>query len=384
MSRSLMLALSLAACTSPTDPPGSPSTTPSTPPDSPTGAAVIELAAISWFQVVDVPVIRDGEEIPASVRPAPLVADRGALLRVFVDVPADWEPQEVEARVQLTNGARVETYTHTRDLASSSSNTDPLSGFLVEVPADAVQPDATYTLSLWSADGQPLARFPADGEAQLAPQVTGPIKIHLVPFEIAGFVPDTSGAVIQGYADAVHAVYPTTEVEITVGEVVPDRFGLGALTPDTFDQLLVDVGMLQEAASFPPTEYWYGLVSGAATREDYCDSCATGSSEEGNGNPTRPFFAIGAAFGDQRSEDTLIHELGHLHQLPHAPCGDPSDVDPSFPYPGGTIGVEGYDVRTDTFVPADALDMMGYCYPRWISDHNYAKLVDWVKIGQSW
>jgi hypothetical protein len=69
--------------------------------------------------------------------------------------------------------------------------------------------------------------------------------------------------------------------------------------------------------------------------------------------------------------------------LLHAPCGDPSNVDPLFPYPDADITVEGYDVRTGGLVPPTHKDMMAYCYPRWISDYNFTKLVDWVELTQT-
>ena len=138
---------------------------------------------------------------------------------------------------------------------------------------------------------------------------TGPIEIHLVPFEVGGFVPDTSPAVVDGFRDAVLAVYPATEVHITVGDMVPDAYA-GQLD---MGALLVDLGVIQEQVDqADPDVYYYGLVTGAASREEFCDDCPTGTSESGSGN--RAAFALGAAFADQRSEDTLIHELGQSRE----------------------------------------------------------------------
>jgi hypothetical protein len=179
--------------------------------------------------------------------------------------------------------------------------------------------------------------------------------------------------VIEGFRKAVLAVYPVTEVTITVGPVWADW-------SDSVDMggVLVDTGVLQETDDAPADVYYFGLVTGAATREEFCESCPTGTSQE---LTDRAGFAVGAAFADQKAEDTLIHELGHLHMLKHAPCGDPENVDPLFPYPDAAITVEGYDVRTGELVPPTHKDMMAYCYPRWVSDYNFGKLAEWVQLG---
>jgi hypothetical protein len=75
---------------------------------------------------------------------------------------------------------------------------------------------------------------------------------------------------------------------------------------------------------------------------------------------------------------TVAHELGHNMGRPHAPCGNPAQVDPSFPYGNGRLGVTGWDViERVTRSPAQYFDMMSYCNPEWISDYNFRKLVEW-------
>ena len=70
---------------------------------------------------------------------------------------------------------------------------------------------------------------------------------------------------------------------------------------------------------------------------------------------------------------TVAHELGHNLNLRHAPCGT-GGSDSSFPYPDGSIGAWGYDFRDGgRLVPSTTSDLMSYCRPRWISDHNFSK-----------
>lgn len=72
------------------------------------------------------------------------------------------------------------------------------------------------------------------------------------------------------------------------------------------------------------------------------------------------------------------HEVGHNFGLYHAPCGNPANPDPNYPYPGASIGQYGLDVthsRVWSPVSPDfAVDVMSYCSPVWWSDYNYKKL----------
>jgi hypothetical protein len=70
------------------------------------------------------------------------------------------------------------------------------------------------------------------------------------------------------------------------------------------------------------------------------------------------------------------HELGHNFGRNHAPCGNPSDIDPHFPYPNASIGVYGVDISDEILLdPALTRDMMSYCGPEWVSDYTYEGLL---------
>jgi hypothetical protein len=61
----------------------------------------------------------------------------------------------------------------------------------------------------------------------------------------------------------------------------------------------------------------------------------------------------------------------------HSPCGGASSPDPRYPYAGGGIGVQGYDLVNKQFVSASmGKDVMGYCEPEWISDYTYQALLE--------
>ena len=69
---------------------------------------------------------------------------------------------------------------------------------------------------------------------------------------------------------------------------------------------------------------------------------------------------------------TIAHELGHNLSLLHAPCGGPDFLEPSYPYPNGSIGAWGYGFRDGgRLVRPSTPELMSYCGPKWISDFHF-------------
>jgi hypothetical protein len=333
---------------------------------------------IAFFQAVKIPVFAEGSSISTASRAAPLIVDRPAIVRAMVDLPAG----RTSATLTLTVEIDGRRFNATEALVGPSVASQPESGISVPIPSDAMNEGATFRVDLTDDAGDVVARFPASGEAPLDAVVTGPLAIHVVPYRVNGFVPDTSAAVSEGMRAAMMALYPVTAVSITVG-AVEDR---GVVEGNPLGELLVRTGEIQEAdwaAGGDPRVFFYGVVTGVATREEFTGP--TGTSEAGprGGEQHRAYFAVGAAFGDQRSEDTLAHEIGHAHQLLHAPCDASEGLDDDFPQADGSIGVEGFDIRTDTFISPDTNDMMSNCRPRWISDYDYAIAADHVVVTQT-
>lgn len=338
----------------------------------------LALRHVSVFQTIGIPVVDDCAAIEPPARVAPIVAGRVAMVRATVTLGAMWSSTEVVARVDLESSAGSEQFT---GACTRVDPGEPTADLTALVPAASIHTDTHFAVSVSTCDGTVLGAAPDAGMLELGAETTGILRLHVVPFEIGGFVPDTSQAVLDGFRDAVLAHYPVTDVEITVAEVEPDtsdgELDMGAL--------LVRLVQLQDPNVTDPTKldiYYYGMVTGAATREEFCDSCPTGTSEAGLGD--RAGSSIGAAFGDALSESTLVHELGHLHGLLHSPCGEPELQDLDFPYTDGATHTEGWDFRTGEWVPPFANDLMGYCQPRWVSDYNYRKLVDWVQLAATW
>ncbi len=103
---------------------------------------------------------------------------------------------------------------------------------------------------------------------------------------------------------------------------------------------------------------------------------------------------VGAGFvgGGQ----TMAHELGHVLQFSHAPCGlvmgDPNDPGyPAYePYDTtknrtASIGEYGLDTTTPTiFSPSFAKDFMSYCSFPWVSLYHYQALLENSLLDPRW
>ncbi len=83
------------------------------------------------------------------------------------------------------------------------------------------------------------------------------------------------------------------------------------------------------------------------------------------------------------ASDVAAHEWGHNWGRNHAPCGNPSGIDPDYPYANAAIGVYGFDLTTSTLKPPTATDVMGYCNNQWISDYTYLGVLNYRAASPS-
>ena len=169
-------------------------------------------------------------------------------------------------------------------------------------------------------------------------------------------------------------MYPTENVVMTVGGSITTP------TPVDWNNMLDGVRSKRSSDRPASDVYYFGLVKPADTFRNYCkSSCITGigfvvTSSSSSAGSSRA--ALGVAYVDQYSWETMAHEIGHNHGRNHAPCvsggGTISGVDSRYPYSGAALGSWGYDARTQKlFDPSKTKDIMSYCSPVWTSDYTY-------------
>lgn len=352
-------------------------------PDAERLARDIQIREVSVYQGVKVPIVRGMQAVVA--RNADLVQNREALLRVFVDPAPGFVARRLNARVTLQeDGAKPRYFEQLLDVDRASAETDGGSTFNLELPKDAFGPTTQYSVELreisrctaltGSAAG---ARFPEQGLAPLGARRTGPVKVLLVPVRYesdgSGRMPELTPERLQEMSKRMYAMYPTTEVMLSMRDVVEtDRTDLG----DMLDQ----VRELRVSDAPPSDLAYYGMVRQAETFKDYCQgACTMGLAGFGSMNGTSA-TGMGVAF-PETAANTFVHELGHIYRRPHAPCGNPAAPDESFPYAGAALGSWGYDFQAhELFDPSTHFDFMSYCGPDWISDYNYQQLLERIVV----
>ncbi len=129
-----------------------------------------------------------------------------------------------------------------------------------------------------------------------------------------------------------------------------------------------DLGLLAQTRTIRIMErgngHYVGMMSGTMTGSD--------------GRGERPGHVSVA----QPYAPTIAHELGHNMNLMHAPCGNPSGIDPAYPHADGTIGDWGYDYWQSLVAPWAYRDLMSYCGPRWISGYHFNKALQFRLTSQ--
>jgi hypothetical protein len=275
-------------------------------------------------------------------------------------------------------------------ISGPSSDGAPSSVLAFSLPGAELATTTSLGVRLVADDGAEDAtgaQFPQSGSLlPVGAALPGKIRVTLVPLKYdtdgSGRLPDTSSARLDQLRTVLDAVYPISDVELTVHAAVSWSGGLTLSGNVDFNSVNDVLTSLRANDGVADDVYYYAMLVPSDTFADYCGSgCVTGQSYVVT-DPTAADVRVGAgvAFPGEDAAWTFAHELGHMHGRSHAPC-DVSSWDPSFPYPNGSIGVWGWDDRSQTFVdPSATADFMGYCDPQWVSDYTYEALFERVQL----
>lgn len=350
--------------------------------DGCSGSALgITVSQIAVYQSIEIPVMNGGAAVDPGSRVADVVEGRDTMVRVFTTLSPGFSSRELSARLTITNAGTSDQYFAKRTVSGDSTDADLGSTFQIFLPPDKVKVDATYSVELVecaTGSGTVAApRFPASGDAALGVVRTGSLKINVVPVSTNAHDADTSSAALAVYRSLMMAMYPTDDVQISVGT------GITTAYPIDWSGMLDQIRSLRQTERPAADVYYYGFVKPTDTLREYCQSsCTAGIGYVGTqATSASARAAVGLAFADETSAKTMAHEVGHNHGRNHAPCapGSITGVDPAYPYAGGITNTWGYDSRTRVLLdPVKGTDIMGYCSNKWLSDYTYRGLTDRV------
>ncbi len=326
----------------------------------------------------------DGWQVTQSVQSSagdvPLVANRDGYLRIFV-LSNQENTVAPSVRVRLyRDGAVISTLTVPAPGRSTPTSRDEgtlTSSWNVKIPRALIGPGFAVLADVDPNNTIPEANetdntFPASGTPQPQDVRGAPsLTIRFVPVKQAanGLQGDVSTSNKSSFLETVRRMYPLPGADGDAHAVYTTATS-GALQADdangAWSTVLSEVDALRVAEGTART--YYGVV-----RVNYASGLA------GLG-----YLGRATAMGYDREPDktrVVAHELGHTWNRLHTPCGNPSGVDPAYPYPGGVIGVYGVDMQNEILKVPSLPDIMGYCANPWISDYTY-KAVQAFRAGE--
>ncbi|MCY3764410.1 MAG: M66 family metalloprotease [Gemmatimonadetes bacterium] len=310
--------------------------------------------------------------------PVPLLAGMPALLRVFVTAPDGGTATMPDVRATFyVDGAErhsVHIARGTRSIPMEVTESDLALSANAEIPSSVISPGLEMVIEV---DPERVLdpslgvtkRIPEEGRMSVDVRAMPPLHLTLVPLlheteadlsiveSVQAMAGDPNGHELL--AD-VRTLFPITDLAVAAHEPVTTSFhDPYRLLRQTEAMRTMEggsgywMGLIQEPPRTGGTSFYYLLPSGVA-------------------------YTGGVASVSVRIASTIAHELGHNLALEHAPCGNPSQTDPWFPYLAGNMGAWGYDVVDKALVAPATPDLMSYCTSRgyWISDYHFNKALN--------
>lgn len=349
----------------------------------------IVISAVEANPGVAVPIGKDGEPVGGADRTSFIPKDRDMVIRVFVDVPEDWTPRKIEARLMLTGGGVDKTLSQTLLIEEDTFVGDLKSGFYIGLEADVVVPGLKYQVELWEAEagaedlpdmGTPVAL--KDGPSFVGVESGfAEMRVVLVPVD---YKFGTCAKLVDGEAhrkafeDALFQQNGISSLELSVH--APHKVDYSMLEFGGLSRLVNEMSQMRTAENADDNVYYYGLFdscNGCVGDGGIQGGCTVGLAADITGpdpEDARNRAAAGQLIGN--AAETFVHEIGHTQGRQHVYCAgagvQAQGTDPSYPHEDGRIGVWGFGIRDFKLRhPTANSDYMSYCGQVWVSDWQW-------------
>lgn len=299
----------------------------------------------------------------------PLIAGKDALLRAFIRSDRRTSSRPL-ARARLFDGSSALAVLLLTP-PDSGVPTVPLdevlaSTYRTRIPGNLIRPQLRIAVEVdpdsTLGEVQRNDNFWPAGAASRALTITQvpPFAVRFIPVRVDGVTGDISAQTMDRYLAVARNLWPLSEVSAEMrGTFVSSAGPLQSNDANgAWSILLSELRALRMLEAAPVGTHYYGVVHPPYTEGTF-----------GLGVIGAP-VAVGWDRGDVAA--TAAHEWGHNFGRLHAPCGNPPEVDASYPNIGASIGLTGWNAETDVSMPASAPDIMSYCTPAWISEYSYS------------
>ncbi len=323
----------------------------------------------------------DGMYVTQSVQDyggaVPLVAGRDGLVRVFVRAnQSNVEQPDVRLRI-YDNGTLVTTSiipSPTVGVPTSIDEGDLGKSWNLALPASMIGPNLELIADVDPGNAIPEQdegdnNFPVSGSPQaMDVRTINPFPVRFVPVlqSVNGLTGNVTAGNMDQFLTVTQQLFPLESYDAdlhspyTYNDSIPIESDNAT---GTWGRVLSEINALRVADGSP--RYYYGVVKTTYSSGIAGIGYVPGKAAVGWDN-------LPSASG------VSAHEWGHNWGRQHAPCGGVGNPDPNYPYPGGVIGVWGYDLSSGTLVPPTRPDIMGYCSNDWISDYTYTGVINHI------
>lgn len=345
----------------------------------------ISIAGVTINQGIQIAVANGGHWLGPDERTQRIAKGRRTLLRVYWDVPDDWEPRELEGRLALEYAdGSTRTLRETRLVDTNSHPSSLELTFSFGLEPDQVEPGMKFQASIHETDAAYEA-LPAPEEPPVSPddgvQFLGVesadmvLEVVMVPvlFDSGGCRADSADvladpATVDSFRNALFVQNPVQEVDL---KVHPTSIDFTDYTyGDGFAPLLAAMQRMRREDDAPPSTHYFALLNrcGSGGHDGAGGYAYLGgrSPETDNQRVSAGLWCPGCGY--DWSEYTFVHEVGHSQGMSHVGCGTWGHE----PEPGGVAGVWGFDVlNIELKHPDRNYEYMSYCRPNWMSQWTW-------------